>query len=37
MKIYIVRHEQIPNNVFEPFEAKVKYIWIYNQNMELIN
>ena len=23
-------------NVFEPFVAKVEYIWIYNQNMELI-
>lgn len=23
-------------NVFKPFSAKVKYIWIYNQNMDLI-
>ena len=26
----------LTHNVFESFVAKVKYIWIYNQKMELI-
>ena len=26
----------LTHNVFEPFVTKVKYIWIYNQKMELI-
>lgn len=32
----LTKAKKIANEIFEPFEANIKYLWVYNQNMDLI-
>lgn len=32
----LTKAKKIADEIFEPFEANIKYLWVYNQNMDLI-